>query len=434
MHKNLTRLFRAIFLSIIAVIYGASTSVFAIADTNQFYNEVGNYYYDPSGTGQTACGTDSGSLVGAENLEKIFNYMRGKGLTDVEAAAVIGNVDTESGGDPTLAQGGAPKNTNDDLPVGQWTFDGKHVKDPSVYGTGVGVGKAWGIIQWDAGGRVIDYAKQANATGDIFRLGTQLEIVWWHMNNSSPTGRSKMINGFKFTTEGELLQAVTYYHDTMEGSASSNMANRLAKAKNALRKYGSGSTTSSPVTPDTAADSISTTSTTTNCDGAAAGSAVKTAVNYAWPEYHAPPYFTMKPTYAAAVKKAQDEGRYVGGGAHPGVDCGGFVTLVMQDSKVDTNYNENKGNTIAQRAYMLAHPDKYKLIYPTDSSGVQPGDIAVNSDHTYIFVGKVSGFGSQVASASISYSGQAWRTPMAGKEIPGDPRYSWFRPLVNQAL
>lgn len=401
-------------------------------DSNSYRTRNNIIFYNPNDTGaQQTCGGD-GTLVGGTNLQKIFNYFVSKGLSQVEAAGAIGNIDTESGGDPTLAQGGIPKNTNDSLPEAQWVIDDKHVKDPSVYGTGVGVGKAWGIIQWDAGGRVLDYAKQANATGAIYRLGTQLEIVWWHMNNTSPTSRQNMMSGYNFDGEDQLLAAVTYYHDTMEGSRDANMANRLAKAKNALRQYGSGATTSTPVDTTNPAASISTSGTssaTTNCNGAAAGDAVKTAVGYAWPEYHAPPYFTMTASYATAVKKAQSEGRYVGGGAHPGIDCGGFVTLVMQDSKVDPNYNEKNGNTVAQRQYMLDHPEKYQLIYPTDTSGVQPGDIAVNSDHTYIYVGKVNGFATEIASASISFSGRSWRAPMAGHEIPGDPRYSWFRPL-----
>ena len=79
--------------------------------------------------------------------------------------------------------------------------------------------------------------------------------------------------------------------------------------------------------------------------------------------------------------------------------------------------------------YMIDHPEKYQPVNASSSADVKPGDIAVNGDHTYIFVGKVNGFSTQIASASISFSGRSWRAPMSGHEMPGDPNYSWFRPI-----
>lgn len=384
--------------------------------------------YDPCDNGeQPICGPGSGQLRGSENLEKIFNYFKDKGLNDWLVGGIIGNIDAESGGDPTLVQISY-----------QQTFGDTHTDDPMKLGTGVGVGRAWGLIQWDAGGRAVEYAKQAGITAPISELATQLDLVWWHMNNTSPTSRQNMMKDYTFTpansseTEQDktLRQAVAYYHDTMEGSAGRNIANRFAKAKNLIRQYGGNSVVGATPNPSSVA-AISTTTPTapttnsTNCVGSVTGNAVATAINYAWPEYHEPPYTKMKDTYAAAVKKAQADGRYVGGGQYPGVDCGGFVTLVMQDSGVDTEYGGG-GNTISQEKHMR-ESGKYTEIHPTSTADMQPGDIAIHDTHTYMYVGKIEGFETEIASASISFSGQGWRAPMAGNEMPADTSYRWYR-------
>lgn len=161
--------------------------------------------------------------------------------------------------------------------------------------------------------------------------------------------------------------------------------------------------------------------------GAVNGSVIQTALNYAWPTYHAPNYLNLKPPYAKAVANAQQKGKYVGGGPHPGVDCGGFVTRVMQDSGVDPNYGGG-GATQTQYSYMLSHPRLYKEVHPKSTADMQPGDIAIKpSEHTYLYVGTQPNFQKKIASASYSPSNTAWRSPMAGSEAPADPSYHWFR-------
>lgn len=408
---------RSVIIFIIAAVFAMTSAVpvGAIQDpadcnANNYRTRNNITMYDPCDNGtQPICGPGSGELRGSENLEKVFNYFKDNGLNDILAAAVVGNVDQESGGEPTIIQGG-----------------GK-TEDPSNVSVG------WGLIQWTPGSKVIGIAKEAGITGPIHELKTQLDILMWHMKNTSPTGHQNMLKGFTFSNESELLKAVDYFHDTVEGSADSTMANRLAKAKNALREYGGNSVVGATPNPTSVA-AISTTPTapttnSSNCVGSVSGDAVKTAINYAWPEYHAPPYTKMKDTYAAAVKKAQADGRYVGGGQYPGVDCGGFVTLVMQDSGVDTEYGGG-GNTISQEKHMR-ESGKYTEIHPTSTADMQPGDIAIHDTHTYMYVGKVDGFETEIASASISFSGQGWRAPMAGKEMPADTTYRWYRLTVN---
>lgn len=164
--------------------------------------------------------------------------------------------------------------------------------------------------------------------------------------------------------------------------------------------------------------------------GAVQGSIVQTAINYAWPDHHNPNYYEMKPAYKAAIDKAQANGEYVGGLSHPGIDCGGFVTRVMRDSGADPNYNAQNGNTTAQLAYMQAHPELYKnLGTQSNTNSLQPGDIAINNGHTYIYVGSQAGFHGNAASASVSFSGSSWRSPMADTTYFSDSNgpFIWFR-------
>lgn len=170
-------------------------------------------------------------------------------------------------------------------------------------------------------------------------------------------------------------------------------------------------------------------------NGAVLGSIVKTAVAYAWPDHHNPNYLEMTPAYAAATKKAQANHEYVGGLSHPGIDCGGFVTRVMRNSGADPNYNSANGNTLAQYDYMNSHPELYKKLGPqTSTKNLQPGDIAIiRTEHTYIYVGNQPGFNGNAASASVSFSGHNWRSPMADTAYfsQGGQPFMWFR-LIKQ--
>lgn len=166
--------------------------------------------------------------------------------------------------------------------------------------------------------------------------------------------------------------------------------------------------------------------TTGGSSSAIIGDAVKTAIGYAWPDYHAAPYITMEPSYSSAVLVAKANGEYIGGNSYPGIDCGGYITRVMRNSKVDPTYNAYEGPTTAQQKYMNDHPEKYQRLGPqTSTSGLNPGDIAINSEHTYMYVGKQPGFNGNSASASLDE-----RAPMAGNAYFSNSAgyFIWYRP------
>lgn len=403
-------------LSVVASLLGfvlssaAAPIAMAVEYDQYFYSINDVLYFNPESA--QPCEPSSGGVVlgGRDNLEKIFNFMLSKGLSREQAAGVVGNVSQESGGNPTATQ------------------SGPETDDPSVFGTAVGVGKAWGIIQWDAGGRVLEYQRRAGVSGNIADLATQLEIVWWHMTTETPTSRKNFINEYKLITD--VTQATIAYEKGMTAAGTPMMENRIAAARLALADF-TGAVSTSPATTTSVG--------VLDCDqvgnGAAAGNVVQTALNYAWEDQRDPPYTEKKPAYEAAVTKAVSEGRYVGGDEYPGVDCGGFITLVMQDSGVDPDYNNTstyKGNTIAQQGY-LDNSGKYTKLVVNSTADLRPGDIAISNNlavtgrHTYMFVGDQPGFETQVASASVSYDDRGWRAPMAGYETPADKNYDWYR-------
>ncbi|PID99185.1 hypothetical protein CSA80_03670 [Candidatus Saccharibacteria bacterium] len=585
-----------------------------------------------------SCGESSaGSVVTSsdfqKNLEQAYNYFLSKKdangnpiLTDIQAAAIIGNIARESTGDP--------QNT-------QTKFTPDRTKDPNEVTPANG---GWGLIQWTPARKVIRAAEDAGITGPIYELQTQLDLVWWHMNNRSPTAHMNMLAGF---TQTDLMEAVKYYEITMEGAGDKAYTERFKAAQIALKYPKTGNTTisastgcecvsddsllrgsagkvvldpghsgidkqgaekdsetglyigdssnpterkqvwevaqkvkktleekgytvimtkksekdyvnlkqraliankanaaiavsihntpgkfggsSSWVSPQKVgnyrtnengkktvfedkalaqksqayaqamvaarkaagepgakihdivfdgrpglsagnlpvvqllskvpwiynevgqtgfntdiyakgiADGImravrpakdASRSNSEGCSGAAAGDAVQTALNYAWPTYTSPPYTKLKPSYESAVKSALKEGgRYVGTLAKPGVDCGGFVTLVMRDSGVDPKYGG--GGNVERQHEHIQKSGLYRKIDVETTADLQPGDIAISKGegHTFIYVGpgqtgsnadgSPAEFATAVASASIGgRGGRSWRSPMAGRENP----------------
>lgn len=162
-------------------------------------------------------------------------------------------------------------------------------------------------------------------------------------------------------------------------------------------------------------------------ESAGGGDLAGTIKGYAWPTYRPAPYLERRPAYASAVTKAIAGGIYTGGsvGGVAGIDCGGFVTLAMINSGFEPGYNYSGkgGNTISQIQWLEAN---WKKISPTSSRDLQPGDVAINEVHTYLYVGDIEGFNSETASASYSTSGNG-RAPMAGHESAADPDFTWYR-------
>ena len=61
-----------------------------------------------------------------------------------------------------------------------------------------------------------------------------------------------------------------------------------------------------------------------------------------------------------------------------------------------------------------------------NTADLRPGDVAINSEHTFVWVGKIDGFHDKIASASTGSGYQ--RAPMSdSQQVPTDPGYHWYR-------
>lgn len=138
-----------------------------------------------------------------ENEATAFAYFMEKGLTAEQTAGVIGNLDQESGMDPTIHQ------------------------------TGGGAGR--GIAQWSAGGRwdthagdnVVEFA----AGGDPYNLQVQLDFIWYELTSFSYYGLADL------QAASTVEQAVVAFQDNFEGCGTCHTDRRIGFALDAYGLY-----------------------------------------------------------------------------------------------------------------------------------------------------------------------------------------------------
>lgn len=116
-----------------------------------------DFYHKNACSQGAAEGDGGGAAATGENLEDILKYFTGKGLTLAQAAGIAGNMQQESGLDPTIIQGGA-KAPPDYKPVDKVGF---------------------GLVQWTRTSRqkpLVDLAKSSGRK--ITDITLQLDNVW----------------------------------------------------------------------------------------------------------------------------------------------------------------------------------------------------------------------------------------------------------------
>jgi hypothetical protein len=173
-------------------------------------------------------------LTGSGNVQQGFNFFVGKGLSDLRAAAIIGNFMQESGMKPDNPQPGGPGR---------------------------------GIAQWSVDGRWVNLVKYAKSNGkNPLDLATQLEFVWLELTNKPPAGdyRTALANLQKQTTieaaTGFFMgtsavskpdQAATDFINQYgrvggyENPGTPELGNRIDYAKQVLNQYGGGAVSGS---------------------------------------------------------------------------------------------------------------------------------------------------------------------------------------------
>jgi hypothetical protein len=157
-----------------------------------------------SGAPGEAVGHDEAALN--TNDKPAYDFFIGKGLTNFQAAGIVGNLDQESNVDPLAVQSGGPGR---------------------------------GIAQWSVGGRW-DTSTNDNANWyatkqsmSVWSLQLQLEFIWYELQTFSGYGLSKL----KATTN--VTDATVVFETDFEGCGTCNQSQRIAYAQAVLAAYGS---------------------------------------------------------------------------------------------------------------------------------------------------------------------------------------------------
>lgn len=204
-----TRVFLLIAVAVFTLL-NLSSPTYALSDPQKQVLESGIYYFNVAGGGDCSVNVDV-SLSGSGNAQQAYNYFVSKGLTPIQASAILGNFMRESHMNPKQLQGGGDSDT---VPL-----DGK---------TG------YGLAQWTDLGRqknLAQFAKDQNQP--VSTLALQLDFVW-HEASSGP-----VLNNLKAI--GDINIATEYWMDAYENPGVKALAEREAFAKLFYDKYGSSS-------------------------------------------------------------------------------------------------------------------------------------------------------------------------------------------------
>jgi MYXO-CTERM domain-containing protein len=175
-----------------------------------------------------ACGPGGGENVGTTsqaitfpNDQPAFDYFVGKGLTPFQAAGIVGNLDQESGVDPTSVQAGGPGRG-----IAQWSVGGRWDTDANDN------------AEWYAGtqGQSVD------------SLQLQLDFIWYELTTFSSYGLASL----KATTN--VTDATVAFETDFEGCGQCDQSTRVSYAENVLAAFGSGPFDASTPSGDSGVD------------------------------------------------------------------------------------------------------------------------------------------------------------------------------------
>lgn len=452
------RILSTFFIAIIltSIIISPVNQVFALSD---FYDANDILFYDPSAADVVSgCSSFSGTIT-----EKVWSYFINKGLTKEQTAGIMGNVYQESSISPTDWQ--TPGGTIDAI---------KNSREDN---------HAWGLFQWDGERRYLVSTDdngiqiESGIIGKLLIEKPNLAAIYLDTKYSGPGAKitGNTTDGFILTDENpldsksipsaDLDELLTFELDfawsEMPGEynyALDDGINSLDKIKStttildatiAFHDYFERSGDSDSFVRDTRGgysqaiyNKLQNTAASSNTTGCSSGNVFIDAVKkYVWPDFRgwysnngdaSTGIFAVTPTddYKAAVLAADAVGNYTGDkcpslGVGSGIDCGGFVSTIIRDSGWDPNYNASKGATGGQMIWLEANWTKLGIGGSFGTETLQPGDVAINDGHTYVYIGAIGtieGFTKPVASAS-----RCQRAPMAGTEGLSDSDYTWYR-------
>ncbi len=173
----------------------------------------------PGGASEDERVEESASALTA-NDKLAFDYFLVKGLTPVQAAGIVGNLDQESNMNPGAVQPGGPGRG-----IAQWSVGGRWNADP--------------------GDNAVAYAAAHGKS--VTSLGLQLDFIWFELTTFSGYGLSALKKST--TTSAATLAFMTDF----EGCGTCLASQRISYAQAALAAYGKDQVdagTDAAITPD----------------------------------------------------------------------------------------------------------------------------------------------------------------------------------------
>lgn len=409
------------------------TSVYAIDEsTLDRYAQSNILFYDPAGGACAGGSYLDGPIVlsGDTPEEKIWTGLTSF-MTPEQAAGVMGNMKSESGFNPAQHE------------ISMMRDNPGFALDQNE-----GVSYGLGLIQWSFGRRIgmYTYVKESNESLVVyFNNPKQYSPDYW---SGSQFIAAAGVDAFDALVSLELqylkdeLQNISEYsgifNTTTVEEATEYFLAKVERPKNPdLEHHPERLTQAKAFYEQFDGTGGGGGGCTTNL-----GSLADFIKAYAWPSYRGPGFLQRMPEYENAVSRRISAHKYVGGtvAGVPGIDCGGFITTLMQESGFDPDYNGCASNTGPQEYWLREGGGSDKWVWlnpggsPMNAADLQLGDVAFTGgytgscspggDHTYIFIGDGFGFETNVASASYS-SGNNGRAPMSGHEGIAGAR--WYR-------
>ncbi len=159
----------------------------------------------PGSTASTAEPTASVASDLFANDQTAYDYFLGKGLTNFQAAGIVGNLDQESGVDPSSVQQGGPGRG-----IAQWSVGGR-----------------WDT---DANDNVLAYASKQGQSSTSLTL--QLDFIWYELTTFSGYGLAAL----KASTN--VTDATVAFETDFEGCGTCDQSTRISYAQGVLSAYG----------------------------------------------------------------------------------------------------------------------------------------------------------------------------------------------------
>jgi hypothetical protein len=322
--------------------------------------------------GQITMNGNNADLVSARNvigtwlMTENFQFLGDKPMTKEQAAAILGNMQQESGLTPSRTQS-------------NWISPTASNAEVRAAGESTG-GAAIGLIQWDSGRKkaLLDYA---DSVGKVWSdVTAQLGYLKIELESPSEAGRLLTAG---FNASGANVAILTEaFEIAFERAGIPAMENRITYATEAYTTLQPGGTSGGSCL-------------TGNFDGS---SAVALAISIAYPttaESRVGPTDSFgvqqaPEAYKAAKKAAEEKSTNdtFGGAVELYASCDRFVATVVKNTM---DVNIPWGSTTEQYAYFMNHPELWQRY--TSKSQAKPGDvwITVSNGHVILYIGNVNG-------------------------------------------